>query len=58
MTATDAGDGLLLPALGDGHAHPLFGGLEGLMAALRGMVRLSDEDGRDPRAPGPGGRPG
>ena len=42
VTATDAGDGLLLPALGDGHAHPLFGGLEGKGPAVRGASSVEE----------------
>lgn len=42
VTATDAGDGLLLPALGDGHAHPLFGGLEGQGPAVRGASSVEE----------------
>ncbi|GCD97650.1 amidohydrolase [Embleya hyalina] len=34
----DLGDGLLLPAFGDGHAHPLFGGLEHFGPRIKGLT--------------------
>ena len=31
----EVGDGLLLPGFGDGHAHPVFAGIEALFAPVR-----------------------
>ncbi|MFE0133940.1 amidohydrolase [Streptomyces sp. NPDC059037] len=36
----ELGDGLLLPAFGDGHAHPLFGGLESFGPRIKGLASV------------------
>ncbi|WP_406280751.1 amidohydrolase [Embleya sp. NBC_00896] len=36
----ELGDGLLLPAFGDGHAHPLFGGLEYFGPQVKGLASV------------------
>lgn len=36
----ELGDGLLLPAFGDGHAHPLFGGLESFGPQIKDLTSV------------------
>ncbi|MEU0935525.1 amidohydrolase [Embleya sp. NPDC005971] len=38
----ELGEGLLLPAFGDGHAHPLFGGLEHFGPRIKGLTGVAD----------------
>ncbi len=38
----DLADGFLMPSFGDGHAHPLFGGLEAEGPAVRGCTTLEE----------------
>ncbi|MYW00431.1 amidohydrolase family protein [Streptomyces sp. SID3343] len=38
----ELGAGLLLPAFGDGHAHPLFGGLEHFGPQLKGLASVTE----------------
>ncbi|KRE62528.1 amidohydrolase [Nostocoides sp. Soil756] len=40
VQVVDVGDGLLLPGFGDGHAHPLFGGLEAEGPAVSGLTSV------------------
>ncbi|MGW7070829.1 amidohydrolase [Streptomyces sp. NPDC054855] len=37
----ELGDGLLLPAFGDGHAHPLFGGLESFGPRIKDLTSVA-----------------
>ncbi|ATL25457.1 amidohydrolase [Streptomyces formicae] len=38
----EVGDGLLMAAFGDGHAHPLFGGLESFGPRIKGLGSVAD----------------
>lgn len=42
VSPTPLGEGLLVPALGDGHAHPLLGGLESLGPPVREQNSVAD----------------
>lgn len=41
-TVVDVGEGFLMPAFADGHAHPLFGGLEAEGPALGGAASVEE----------------
>lgn len=41
-TLVDLGGGFLMPSFGDGHAHPLFGGLEAQGPQIKGLTTVPD----------------
>ncbi|VEG51850.1 putative TIM-barrel fold metal-dependent hydrolase [Mycolicibacterium aurum] len=41
-TTVDLGGGFLMPSFGDGHAHPLYGGLEAVGPAVRGCASVDE----------------